>query len=148
MRTQISRSLRLQVMERAERRCEYCQCPEHFSLDTFQVDHVHPVSKGGLTTLDNLAYACNNCNSRKLDAITVADPETNDQISLFSPRIDDWPTHFYWSKDFLTIYPLTAIGRGTITRLHLNREGAMNIRRALLALGETHPPTSTLIPSV
>lgn len=29
------------------------------------MDHVHPVSKGGPTTWDNIVAACNDCNSRK-----------------------------------------------------------------------------------
>jgi hypothetical protein len=40
------------------------------------------------------------------------------------------------------LLPLTATGRATIARLQLNRVGAVNIRHALLALGEEHPPQS------
>jgi ethanolamine ammonia-lyase small subunit len=34
---------------------------------------------------------------------------------------------------------MTSTGRATIARLQLNRAGAVNIRRALLALKEEHP---------
>ena len=146
-RPHIPAALRRQVMARARNRCEYCQCPESFSLDTFTVDHVRPWSDRGPTTLENLACACNNCNSRKLDALTVTDPETGQVVPLFNPRTDDWREHFSWSHDALRIVSLTATGRATEARLQLNRQGAINIRRALLALGETHPPLETLLPA-
>ena len=143
-RPYISASLRRQVRARAQEYCEYCQCPEAFSLDTFTVDHIQPVATGGATTLGNLACACNNCNTRKLDATLVTDPERRTQVQLFNPRTDDWRQHFSWSEDTLRIVPLSAIGRATEARLQLNRQGAINVRRGLLALGETHPPLETL----
>jgi hypothetical protein len=33
----------------------------------FEIDHVHPVSKGGGTVYDNLVAACKQCNSRKFN---------------------------------------------------------------------------------
>jgi hypothetical protein len=143
-RPHITAALRRQVRARAQERCEYCQCPEAFSLDTFTVDHIQPIASGGQTTLENLACACNNCNTRKLDATLVADPETGVLVPLFNPRTDDWRTHFTWSTDTLRIIPRTAIGRATEARLQLNRQGAINVRRGLLSLGETHPPVETL----
>ena len=143
-RPYVSALLRRQVMAHAGDRCEYCQCPESFSLDTFCVDHVLPVVEGGATDLKNLACACNNCNSRKLDATMAIDPETSQHVPLFNPRMDDWREHFAWGEDTLRVVPLTATGRATEARLQLNRSGAINIRRALLALGEPHPPAKTL----
>ena len=146
-RPHIAAALRRQVRARAQERCEYCQCPEAFSLDTFTVDHVHPVASGGTTTLANLACACNNCNTRKLDATLAPDPETGTLVPLFSPRTADWREHFSWSEDALRIVPRTAIGRATEARLQLNRQGAINVRRGLLSLVEPHPPPKTL-PSI
>jgi hypothetical protein len=143
-RSYVPVALRRQVMVRARNRCEYCQCPESFSLDTFCVDHIQPTADGGKTTLENLACACHNCNSRKLDALVAPDPETGQAVPLFHPRTDDWREHFAWSEDTLRVLPLTPTGRATETRLQLNRLGAINIRRALLSLGEPHPPTETL----
>jgi 5-methylcytosine-specific restriction endonuclease McrA len=34
-----------------------------------QIDHVHPASKGGPTTLDNLVAACQPCNNGKRDRV-------------------------------------------------------------------------------
>ena len=127
-------------MARAQGRCEYCQSPEDFSLDTFTVDHIQPVADAGSNELDNLAFACHNCNNRKQDDTAVLDAQTGEQVPLYHPRNDVWSDHFVWSEDTLSILPLTATGRVTIIRLQLNRRGAVNIRRALLALGEEHPP--------
>lgn len=52
--------LRLSVYERDQYCCVYCG-----SGDNLQCDHVVPVSKGGATTLENLATACRTCNVRK-----------------------------------------------------------------------------------
>jgi len=145
-RPYISTTLRRQVRERAGGRCEYCQCPETFSLDTFSIDHVLPFRDDGPTTLANLAFACNNCNLRKADASEILDPDTGQFVTLYNPRIHLWNEHFTWSEDTLTILPRTTIGRVTETRLQLNRQGAINIRRALLSLGEPHPPVETLAP--
>ncbi len=43
--------------------CQYCDNP----LSTYDLtfDHVHPRSKGGLTTWENIVCACQPCNARK-----------------------------------------------------------------------------------
>ena len=142
MRRKIPLRLRRQVIARAQGRCEYCRSPEEFSLDTFTVDHIQPVADSGSDNLDNLAYACHNCNNRKQDVRNALDPENGNLVPLYNPRRDRWSDHFQWSIEALTIVPLIATGRATVVRLQLNRTGAKNIRRALLALGEEHPPES------
>jgi len=57
-------SLRLMVFERDDFRCVYCGCD--VSADP-QCDHVHPISRGGQNSMDNLATACRPCNSSKGD---------------------------------------------------------------------------------
>jgi 5-methylcytosine-specific restriction endonuclease McrA len=140
LRRNITLRLRREVTQRAQGRCEYCRSQEAFSLDTFTIDHIHPVAGSGTDEPDNLAFACHNCNNRKQDDTTAIDPQTQERVPLFHPRHDRWSDHFFWSEDALTIVPATATGRATIMRLHLNRTGAVNVRRALLVLGEEHPP--------
>jgi hypothetical protein len=139
-RRKIPARLRKQIVARAQGRCEYCLSPEAFSLDSFTVDHVQPVAAAGSDDLDNLAFAGHNCNNRKQDDMSALDPETGERVPLYHPRRDRWSDHFQWSEDALMLLPLTATGRATIARLQLNRVGTVNIRRALLALGEEHPP--------
>ncbi len=104
-RRKIPARLRKEVAKRAKYRCEYCQSPEHFSLDTFTIDHILPLSEAGGDDLENLAFACHNCNNRKQNTISIMDPETEVRIPLFNPRIDRWYDHFRWSDDTLTLEP-------------------------------------------
>lgn len=134
--------IRRRVTLRAQNRCEYCRSPETFSLDIFTIDHIVPITAAGSDDLDNLAFACHNCNNRKQDDTTAVDPLTKELAPLFHPRLDRWHDHFRWSEDYLTILPITATGRATVTRLQLNRTGAVNVRRAPLILKEEHPPQS------
>lgn len=141
-RRKVPSRLRVMVALRAQGRCEYCRAPETFSLDSFTIDHIQPITQSGDDDLGNLAFACHNCNNRKQDDIAIADTETGLPTALFNPRRDPWNTHFIWSMDALTIIPLTATGRVPLARLQLNRAGVVNIRRALIALKLEHPPGS------
>lgn len=47
-------------------RCAYC-CAE--LTETFQIDHIIPISKGGTNYPDNLACACRSCNRLKRDRL-------------------------------------------------------------------------------
>ena len=114
--------LRAEVAARAGLRCEYCRSPQIITAQTFHVDHIVPQSKGGSTSLDNLAYACPRCNLRKKDIIIITDPESGASVDLFHPRKHEWNEHFIWSADFLQIVGLSPIGWATVARLQLNDE--------------------------
>ena len=64
----ISDDLRHSVFDRDGYQCLECGSPDYL-----QCDHVHPVSKGGETTLHNLQTLCRVCNARKKDRIRKAD---------------------------------------------------------------------------
>jgi len=102
----------------------------HQSLQgaTFHVEHIVPASRGGPTTLDNLAWCCPSCNLHKSDRTHAIDPDTDQPAALFHPRQDDWNEHFDWFEYGLT--GRTATGRATITALKLNAERRLLIRRA------------------
>lgn len=131
--------IKQRVRQRAKLLCEYCHTSEQWQYVSFTVDHVIPLAKGGQTTLDNLALACFHCNRRKSDLVTAVDPQTNEVVPLFNPRLDQWREHFVWSADGLTVVPLTAVGRATVTQLALNRERIIPIR-ADDVLVQRHPP--------
>lgn len=61
-------ALRAAVFERDGYSCLECASTDHL-----QCDHIHPVSKGGPTTLLNLQTLCRPCNARKRDRIRKAD---------------------------------------------------------------------------
>jgi hypothetical protein len=97
-----------------------------------------PRSKGGLTTLENLALSCG-CNAYKGARTHAHDPQTGRLVMLFHPRWQHWSRHFAWSEDFLSIVGRTATGRATVAALHLNRPELLNLRRVLHIVG-VHPP--------
>ncbi|MCE7989469.1 MAG: HNH endonuclease [Caldilinea sp. CFX5] len=123
-----------QVATRANYRCEYCLSPQVVTAQSFHCDHVIPRAKGGLTTLDNLCYACPRCNLRKTDSITGVDPMTGDLTALFHPRQQTWSDHFAWSSDYLYILGLALTGRATVDLLQLNDEVLRRARQLWLRL--------------
>ena len=130
---------RRQVRERAKGICEYCQSQEDFATESFSVEHIIPVALGGKTVLENLALACQGCNSHKYIKSSAIDPAVDKVVGLFHPRQSTWTEHFQWSNDFLEIIGITSTGRATIAALKLNRQRLVNLRRAVYSIGE-HPP--------
>jgi 5-methylcytosine-specific restriction endonuclease McrA len=59
------------VFERDDFRCLKCG-----SRRNLNADHIHPESKGGPTTLENLQTLCRGCNSRK--GARVVMPQTSE----------------------------------------------------------------------
>lgn len=135
----ISLKTRSKIAERADNRCEYCQSRADCACESFEGEHILPVSKGGATDLGNLAYTCRGCNSRKSDRTEALDPLRKQPAALFNPRTEVWSEHFAWSDDFLHIIGLSPTGRATVEALQLNRNGVVKLR-SLMILGGIHPP--------
>ena len=49
-----------------------CYCNENTDISQSEADHIHPVNKGGLTTLQNMVLICKDCNSKKTKIINLA----------------------------------------------------------------------------
>jgi HNH endonuclease len=132
----LSNSLRDEVVRRAGNCCEYCQLPAQLQIGAFEVDHILPRSRGGQTDLANLALACPHCNARKWAYIDGEDPISGQAVALFNPRMQEWADHFQWSEHrSFEIEGITAHGRATVVRLHMNHPGLISIRRLLAELG-------------
>lgn len=127
------------VAERANGCCEYCRSQVRFAIQPFSIEHIIPRSAGGETVLDNLALSCQGCNNHKYNKTEGRDPVSGDTVPLYHPRKQRWSNHFAWNDDFTRIIGLTPTGRSTVEALQLNREGVVNLRRVLYAMGE-HPP--------
>ena len=138
-RRAISRPMQAQIRQRAQGLCEYCHTAEQWQYVPFTVDHIIPLAHEGTHTLDNLALACFHCNRRKSTHRTGRDPQSGTATPLFHPRQQRWQDHFCGSEDGLLLIGRTAVGRATITALALNRERAVAIRAADVAVGR-HPP--------
>jgi HNH endonuclease len=128
-----------QVISRARRRCEYCQCHMDYTSQSFVFEHILAIANGGVTSLDNLALACGGCNGHKYVKQAALDPVDDNSAVLYNPRRDVWGEHFCWNEDRLQMMGLTSTGRATIASLQLNRPGVINVRR-LLMLADLHPP--------
>ncbi len=109
------------VARRAGNRCEYCRAPEAVFNLTFEVEHIVPISRGGLGDESNLALSCRACNLFKADRLTVRDQETGAEVRLFDPRRDCWDEHFRIEAETGAILSLTPEGRVTVAILQMNR---------------------------
>jgi CRISPR/Cas system Type II protein with McrA/HNH and RuvC-like nuclease domain len=71
-RKAISKKIRFDVFKRDSFQCQYCG---HFPPKVIlEIDHVHPVSKGGTNDIDNLLTACFDCNRGKSDGLISSAP--------------------------------------------------------------------------
>jgi hypothetical protein len=138
-RAYIPVEVRRMVIERAQERCEYCQSRADFTTETFAIEHVVPLSRGGTDDIDNLALACSGCNSRKYNKTEVYDLISNQMVRLFNPRLQLWNKHFVWGESYTQLVGVTDIGRATVDALQMNRPSVQNIRKAMLLMG-IHPP--------
>lgn len=132
MRVRGKPSLRKQVEQRAQERCEYCHAPQNACGYRFHLEHLIPRTKGGEDALPNRALACASCNLAKADRVTGIDPITGEEVPLFNitgeevplfnPRTQVWEEHFRWADDQQTIEGLTKMGRATVATLSMNSE--------------------------
>ena len=141
MPDRIGQRIRRAVFERAEFHCEYCKSPADYSAVSLSIEHIIPRCRGGGSELSNLCLSCQGCNSHKYTSTTATDPLTGTRVPLFNPRTDEWSKHFAWGPNALEVIPTTAVGRGTVSLLRLNRRGVVGLRRALVAIGK-HPPVA------
>jgi rubredoxin len=63
-RQPIKPSLRFEILKRDDYRCQMCGVTAKDGA-TLEIDHIHPVSKGGTNDPDNLQVLCRDCNAGK-----------------------------------------------------------------------------------
>jgi hypothetical protein len=105
------------------------------------IDHAVQVVKGGGDGIENLVVSCWGCNGHKFTNTTAYDSKSATIVELFNPRINVWSEHFKWSQDSLTLEGVSPIGRASVDKLKLNREGLRNLRSVLKVVG-LHPLNS------
>src|SRR6266446_7153635 len=106
--------------DRAGGRCEYCRLPQESSVLAFHIERIVPRQHGGVTSEDNLAFACPHWNLHKGPNLTGIDPDTGEVCRVFHPRRDVWSDHF--RVEGVRIEGRTAIGRTSVWVLDLNAE--------------------------
>jgi hypothetical protein len=141
-RSYIPAILRRLVAERAMGLCEYCLLHESDGYHAFEVEHVIAEKHGGVTTADNLAYACLICNRCKGSDIASISPDTASLVRLFNPRTDRWSEHFTLAG--ARIEPLTEIGEVTSRILGLNEADRL-AEREILVRARRYPPPETAV---
>lgn len=129
MSERVSVALRRAVANRAQHRYEYCMMPESEAIVPHEPDRIIALQHGGPTTLENLAFACFECNRRKGSNIASLDPDTGELTLLYNPRTQVWADHFRWNGPI--IEPLTATGRATAVFLRFNDPVQVRIRANL-----------------
>jgi hypothetical protein len=76
--------------------------------------------------------------------MSALDPETQQEVALFNPRLDRWSDHFIWSADGLRIIGVTMVGRATVSRLDMNDDGRstpfIQMSRQIWMRMGLHPP--------
>jgi hypothetical protein len=127
-----------EVKQAAQECCEYCGAQEGYSPDTFSIEHIQPIAKGGTNDFANLANACQGCNNRKYTRTEAIDPLAGEPVLLYHPRRDRWDEHFAWNEEYTHMLGVSPTGRATILALDLNRHGVVSLRRVLRKLG-LHP---------
>jgi HNH endonuclease len=129
--TYIPIDLRTLAIARAHESCEYCLVHADYAVLTHEIDHVIAEKHGGVTDVDNLAYACAQCNRFKGSDIATFDPQTRQVVPLFNPRTQNWHDHF--RLDGAAIVPLSPIGRATERLLQLNLIDRVLLRKELIS---------------
>jgi hypothetical protein len=79
-REAISKRLRFEIFKRDGFTCVYCGSPPTGGV--LHLDHVIPVSEGGLSSADNLVTACPSCNLGKSDV-----PLERQVLPQFDPEV-------------------------------------------------------------
>jgi hypothetical protein len=80
----ISTKKRHEVYSRDKYKCRFCgNSPAIDSKSKLTIDHIHPVSMGGSSHINNLQTLCNLCNSRKNNIImNIKDIENEKSIHM------------------------------------------------------------------
>lgn len=128
-----------QVWQRAHRCCEYCQMPQDYDDEVFEIDHIIAKKHGGAAVARNLALSCFLCNSFKGTDLAGLDPRTRKLTPLFNPRRHKGSRHFRWDGPFL--HGRTPIGRVTIAVLQIDDLLRVALRASLIEEGVFPPST-------
>jgi len=124
-----------QVALRAGHRCEYCHAPEAVFNLPLEVEHIVPITRGGVDITTNRALACRSCNLYKATHVNGRDPDSDEVVRLFHPREDQWEDHFQVALESGKIVGRTPIGRATVIRLGINSAAQVAARQQWMRLG-------------
>lgn len=120
---EINNQSRAHIYKRDNYTCQYCGTVYDEGNRALSVDHVVPISKGGITEYDNLVASCKSCASRKrertldeagmalIEMVTVNDEEDNtderfkELLKLAGWGKNDKEKDLSWLAEFVLEYP-------------------------------------------
>ena len=95
-----NRPTRSLIMKRDGYKCLYCGATENLTID-----HIHPASRGGENTWENMATSCNSCNVKKgnrtpgeagmLLTKQVKRPYNKLHLTINTSNVLDWKEYVY-----------------------------------------------------
>ena len=85
-RKPLSKKMRFDVFKRDSFTCQYCG--SNPPAVVLEVDHIHPVSKGGRNLADNLITACFDCNRGKSAGLLTTVPQSiTDKAEIIAEKM-------------------------------------------------------------
>jgi hypothetical protein len=130
----VDETIREAVAVRAGHACEYCRIRERDDAYAFHVEHIIAMKHGGVTELENLAYACQHCNLHKGPNLSGIDPHSGDVVALYHPRREAWELHF--TVEECCLVGKTPIGRATVRVLAMTDSDRVQLRQTTGFLGQ------------
>ena len=95
-----NRPTRSLIMKRDGHKCLYCGATENLTID-----HIHPASRGGENTWENMATSCNSCNVKKGNRTPgeagmpltkqVKRPYNKLHLTINTSNVLDWKEYVY-----------------------------------------------------
>lgn len=120
MTLKFSKSIVKAVLEKSGGRCWYCgieltpESRDRLTPQTYCIDHLFPISKGGVSEIDNLVPSCWKCNGSKgthtVEEFRVVMTRRDHKMPAFAPeqieflkangiKLPEFPPHvFYFEK--------------------------------------------------
>ena len=133
MGNDITEVLRSEVARRAHHHCEYCLIHEDDIAFRPHIDHIVSRKHGGLSDIENLAYACALCNRSKGSDLASINGRGDEIVRMFHPRHDRWADHF--QLDGCSIRAISEVGAATSELLKFNAPERLAERSLLQSLG-------------
>lgn len=137
----ISKKVRFEVFKRDNFKCQYCgKCAPEVVLN---VDHIHPVSKGGEDDMMNYVTSCVDCNSGKSDRLLSDDSAVSKQraqLEELNVRREQLEMMLQWRDglkliDEESVASIEEAWEEVAVGFHLNETGLNSARKLLKTFG-------------
>lgn len=137
VRQALGRTMRFEVFKRDSFKCQYCGAEAPSVV--LQVDHIHPVAKGGTNEITNLVTACQPCNAGKRDRTldeNTAVAKARSQMEELQERREQLDMMMQWREGLRdltaeTVEQLSSYWSRLAPGYSLNDSGQTDLRKML-----------------